>query len=150
MWLWNVLVEQHVKKGKAAQCVDEFIAFVRTAIRVLTKFLFQHPHYVNILFWEAAEQWKTWQRLSYEPDDVGMLNDLVKEAQQNGIVRSDLDPQLFTIFLMSITAGTLRFSGRFGNYRRDTSSGQQEQFIQQVSEFALRGFLHPDHVHHIK
>ena len=98
---------------------------------------------MKILFWEAAEEWKTWNKLDYRPDDFSKLEQLVKKAQSSGIVRQDFDPALFPTLVMTITAGAINFSQRFGSsfWADDERSRQQKRLAEAMVTVIKKSLL---------
>lgn len=145
----------------------QFRSFLTAVVGAMFQFLFEHPRYVNILFWEAAGDWSTWDRLSYRPDDASELIRLVEQAQEAGVVRPDFDPALFPPLVMTSTAGLMRFARRFtgdgGSDSRNVGDGEAESrsaesrvdgerhqqlerhLRDQAVSFLLHGMLHPKH-----
>lgn len=141
---------------------ERFRAFLTAVVEATFKFLFQNERYVQILFWEAAEDWETWNRLSYRPDDASELVRVVERARQAGVVRSDFDPALFPVIIMTSTAGVLRFVRRFGGPDSDGAgtgigtdagvrgvgdeetagaSGRHRRLVDEVVRFVVHGML---------
>lgn len=132
------------KEGKLTSDAATFRRFLEINIRQLYSFLMEHPRYRKILFWEAAEEWKTWNQIAYRPDDMTQLRRLAEEAQRNGLLRRNLDPGLFPIVLMHVTASTLLSYSRFGEILGDTEShGFHEHMADQLVEFIVRGMMEP-------
>lgn len=127
--------------SNAAATPGGFEAFLIGAVEGIFDFLFEHPAYLKILFWEAAEEWKTWNAIQYEPDDVTDLNRLVEAARANGIIRADFDPALFPILIMSATAGAMRFSQRFGSFWGQGSGANEHYDFPETPDAARRRHL---------
>lgn len=123
---------------------QKFKAFLEAMIEALFEFLFEHPRYLKILFWEAADEWKTWNQISYRPDDTTELLRFVQSARDNGIIRADFDPAMFSILIMNVTAGTIRFSDRLGDFLEEGGSAAgRQRMVEQVCQFVTHGLLEP-------
>ncbi|WP_025704737.1 TetR/AcrR family transcriptional regulator [Paenibacillus graminis] len=121
-----------------------FKSFLEAMTREMVLFLMEHPSYLKILFWEAAEDWKTWNQITYRPDDGTQLNDLAIAAKKSGILRQDLDPELFPILIMNVTTTTLQSISRYEHLLDKKDSPQQkEQLIEQISKFIIHGVMEP-------
>ncbi|NLK08967.1 MAG: TetR/AcrR family transcriptional regulator [Firmicutes bacterium] len=121
-----------------------FKTLLADVITLTLEFLFNHPRYLSILFWEAAEEWKTWNSITYHPDDASKLHEVIEQAQSKGIIRADFDPTLFLTFMMSMTAACIRFSHAFGGvWEMGDTKRQQEHLADQVCKFVLHGLLEP-------
>lgn len=124
--------------------VAKFKQFLAEAVEGLFEFLFRHPRYFRILFWEAAAEWQTWNEMTYRPDDTTHLVRIVEVARDNGIVRSDFDPAMFPAFIMSVTSATLRFSWRFGNFWTEGDTDiRRRHMVEQVCRVVIHGLLAP-------
>lgn len=121
-----------------------FREFLEAMTRQTVSFLLEHRSYLRILFWEAAEDWKTWNQITYRPDDATQMHDLALAAQKNGILRQDLDPALFPILIMNVTTATLQSSSRFEQLLGKLDSPQmREQTTQQIAKFIIHGVMEP-------
>ncbi|MEC0168243.1 TetR/AcrR family transcriptional regulator [Paenibacillus graminis] len=121
-----------------------FKSFLEAMTREMVLFLMEHPSYLKILFWEAAEDWKTWNQITYRPDDGTQLNDLAIAAKKSGILRQDLDPDLFPILIMNVTTTTLQSISRYEHLLDKKDSPQQkERLIEQISKFIIHGVMEP-------
>ncbi|WP_379156467.1 TetR/AcrR family transcriptional regulator [Paenibacillus sp. sgz5001063] len=121
-----------------------FRQFLESMIRETVTFLLEHRSYLRILFWEAAEDWKTWNQITYRPDDATQMHELALSAQKNGILRQDLDPALFPILIMNVTTATLQSSSRFEQLLGRLDSPQmREQTTQQIAKFIIHGVMEP-------
>jgi TetR/AcrR family transcriptional regulator len=69
------------------------------------------PHLRQILAWEAAEGWQTYQQLQDllgpNQDKVQAILTFMRRAQAAGIIRADLDPPLIMAFLMNFALSYL-------------------------------------------
>ncbi len=121
-----------------------FKSFLEAITREMVLFLLEHSSYLKILFWEAAEDWKTWNQITYRPDDGTQLNDLAIAAKKSGILRQDLDPELFPILIMNVTTTTLQSISRYEHLLGKKDSPQQkERLIEQIGKFIIHGVMEP-------
>jgi len=120
-----------------------FRRFLEITIREMYGFLLEHPRYLKILFWEAAEEWKTWNQITYRPDDMTQLQELAVAAKQNGILRKDLDPAMFPVLIMNVTTATLQSFSRFENVLGPDSPQMREQTMDQLAKFMIHGIMEP-------
>ncbi|KLI00394.1 hypothetical protein AA984_00310 [Brevibacillus formosus] len=61
----------------------KFRRLLEESIRISYDFLSDNPRYVKIFSWEAAEEWRTWKKISYAPDDILQLYEIAKKAKAN-------------------------------------------------------------------
>ncbi|MGO4545470.1 TetR/AcrR family transcriptional regulator [Paenibacillus sp. 2TAB23] len=121
-----------------------FRRFLETITRETYEFLLEHPRYLKILFWEAAEEWKTWNQITYRPDDITQLHELAEAAKKNGIIRQDFDSAMFPILLMNMTTATIQAFSRYGSMLGKLDSPQmREQTIEQIATFIIHGVMEP-------
>src|SRR5690625_2037062 len=133
----DVLLDESVIEDR-----EKFAVFLRKMIDALFEFLFAHPKYVQILFWEAAAEWKTWNTITYRPDDTTEIVRIVEQARDTGIVRADFDPDMFPAFIMNVTAGTIRFSHRFGEFWPEGETDERKRhMMKQVGDLVVHGLL---------
>lgn len=135
--------------GEKAVDAAGFQLFLTRTVEGIFDFLLDHPAYLQILFWEAAEGWKTWNQLDYRPDDATAAYRLVERARADGIVRADFDPAMFPVVVMAATAGIIRFSQRFGDFWPGGGlpadpAARRQHIISQASEFIKRGIMEPE------
>ncbi|MEK3900263.1 MULTISPECIES: TetR/AcrR family transcriptional regulator [unclassified Paenibacillus] len=130
--------EQQLKDPSA------FKNFVDYWTRQTVSFLLEHRTYLRILFWEAAEGWKTLNQISYRLDDDPQMYKVALAAQRNGILRRDLDPALFPMLAMNMIAMTLQSSSRFEHVFGNLDSPQnREQATSQIVQFIIHGVMEP-------
>lgn len=121
-----------------------FKNFVEYWTRQTVSFLLEHRSYLRILFWEAAEGWKTWNQIPYRPDDDPQMHEIALAAQRNGILRQDLDPALFPLLIMNVITMTLQSSSRFEHLLGSLDSPQiREQTTRQIVQFIIHGVMEP-------
>lgn len=122
----------------------KFRGYLEAATRQIFSFLQEHPRYRKILYWEAAEDWKTWNQITYRPDDVSQLTRLAELARANGIVRANFDPSLFPLLLLNMATATLqsytRLEALLGQKEAERLQGVAEE---QVVLFVVHGMLEP-------
>lgn len=122
----------------------KFKKFLETNTRSMYEFLLEYPRYRKILYWEAAEEWKTWNQISYRPDDLTQLHELAQSAKNNGILRKDLDPALVPVLIMNLTTATLQSFSRFGDLLGNADSEQrQTEIMEQLVQFVIHGVMEP-------
>ncbi|MRN53988.1 TetR/AcrR family transcriptional regulator [Paenibacillus monticola] len=121
-----------------------FRLFLEKITKEIYEFLLEHPRHLKILFWEAAEDWKTWNQITYRPDDITQLYELAAAAKKNGIIRQDFDPAMFPILILNMTTATIQAFSRYGNVLGKLDSPQiREQTIEQISKFIIHGVMEP-------
>ncbi|MNO13823.1 HTH-type transcriptional repressor NicS [compost metagenome] len=121
-----------------------FRSFLESMTRETVSFLLEHRSYLRILFWEAAEDWKTWNQITYRPDDATQMYELALAAQKNGILRQELNPALFPILIMNVITATLQSSSRFEQLLGKLDSPQmREQTTRQIAQFIIHGVMEP-------
>lgn len=126
----------------------KFKLFLETIIRGSYQFLLEHPRFLKIYAWEAAEGWKTWNQITYRPDDITVFYELAKKAKSNGLLRADLDPHLFPILMMYNVLISVqsfpRFMGAFDGASKESESMQWiEHAREQVVKFFVSGVMDP-------
>ncbi|WP_019910848.1 hypothetical protein [Paenibacillus sp. HW567] len=117
-----------------------FQQFLETLTRETYEFLLENPRYLKIMFWEAAEDWKTWNQITYRPDDITQLHELAVAAKQNGILRQDFDPAIFPLLIINVTTTTLQSLSRYENVLGKLES---HQLIDQTAKFVIHGIMEP-------
>lgn len=138
------IVAELLDDDELARDAVKFKTFLATITLSTYEFLLEHPRYRKILFWEAAEEWKTWNQITYRPDDLTQLHELAKAAKSNGILRKDFDPVLFPILVMNVTMAVIQSFSRYGALLGETDSGQrQQEIMEQVVQFVVHGMIEP-------
>jgi len=133
-----------ISDEELASDANKFKEFLGTITRSMYEFLLEYPRYRKILFWEAAEEWKTWNQIAYRPDDLTHLYMLALSAKSHGVLRKDLDPALFPILIMNMTTATIQSFTRFGNLLGDMGSEErQKELIEQLIQFIIHGVMEP-------
>ncbi|WP_339221046.1 TetR/AcrR family transcriptional regulator [Paenibacillus sp. FSL H8-0332] len=137
-------ISELLKDEQVLQDASAFKTFLEYWTRQTVSFLLEHRSYLRILFWEAAEGWKTWNQITYRPEDDPQMHELAMAAQRNGILRQDLDPALFPMLIMNVIAMTLQSSSRFEHLFGSPDSPQiREQTTQQIVQFIIHGVMEP-------
>ncbi|WP_373232987.1 TetR/AcrR family transcriptional regulator [Cohnella sp.] len=138
------IIARLMNEGGVASDAAKFKSFLETTTRSMYEFLLEHPRYRKILYWEAAEEWKTWNRITYRPDDLTHLHELAQSAKSNGILRKDLDPALVPVLIMNVTTTTLQSFSRFGNLLGNADSQQrQKEIMEQLIQIVIHGVMEP-------
>ncbi|USG64390.1 hypothetical protein NDK47_19865 [Brevibacillus ruminantium] len=123
----------------------KFRRLLEEAVRTSYQFLFDNPRYVKIFTWEAAEEWKTWKKISYSPDDIYLFYEIAKKAKKNRILRQDLDEMMLPILMMNMVIPFLQSYKRL-NDRVDHEAARtlsQEDFRDQIVKFVICGVMEP-------
>jgi TetR/AcrR family transcriptional regulator len=121
-----------------------FKSFLEKITRQMYEFLLEYPRYLKILFWEAAEDWKTWNQITYRPDDMTQLHELAIAAKQNGILRRDFDPAMFPILILNVTTATLQSFSRYKEVMGKLDSPEmKEHTMDQIAKFVIYGVMEP-------
>nr|WP_282705054.1 TetR/AcrR family transcriptional regulator [Paenibacillus riograndensis] len=137
-------IAELLKNEKLVTDPAAFKSFLEAMTREMVSFLLEHPSYLKILFWEAADDWKTWNQITYRPDDGTQLNDLAIAAKKSGILRQDLAPELFPILIMNVTTATLQYTSRYEHLLGKRDSPQlKERLIEQIAKFIIHGVMEP-------
>lgn len=127
---------------------DKFETFLVTLVKSGLQFLFDHPRFLKIFAWEAAEEWQTWNQITYRPDDITPFIEIAKKARQNGILRPDLDPLYFPIILMHnvflFTVSLKRFKPVVAAELDETEALEHSK--EQIASFVVRGLMAPSHL----
>lgn len=127
----------------------KFKRYVDTIVKHSYQFMLDHPRFMKIFAWEAAEQWKTWNQITYRPDDISYFLEIARKAKQSGLLRSDLDPLFFPLFLMNnVFFATLSMSRFKSNGLESEFNAEQdvEQAKVQIASFVISGIMHPSHL----
>lgn len=122
-------------RGLAAEC-----------LRVIFDHYQEHPETAKILAWEAAEGWQTFA--SCEPAAAGSWRErafaVIQRAQEEGIVRADLDPRLLFATLMSVPLMHMVSLPRFALMFPDSDFTSPEAITHardQLTGLVLRGIM---------
>lgn len=138
-FITGLLKNEQLVKDPAA-----FRQFLEAMTEQTVGFLLEHRSYLRILFWEAAEDWKTWNQITYRPDDAPEFHELALAAQKNGILRQDMDPAIFPLLVMNVITATLQSSARFEPLLGTLDSPRmREQTTRQIAQFIIHGVMEP-------
>jgi TetR/AcrR family transcriptional regulator len=122
----------------------KFKRLLEQVIDISYRILSENPRYLKIYSWEAAEEWKTWRKISYPPDDISQFYELALAAKKNGILRKDMDPIMFPIFMMNAVIPFLQSFNRFNDFMDNLKwSMSQERFKEQIVKFVINGVMEP-------
>ncbi len=127
----------------------KFKRYITTIVTHSFQFLMDHPRFMKIFAWEAAEEWKTWNQITYRPDDTTLFLEIAKKAKDNGLLRSDLDPTFFPLFLMNnvfFSTLTLTRFKSFGIGMESHTEQDIELAKEQTASFVINGLMHPSHL----
>ncbi|MNG14688.1 hypothetical protein D3C84_984620 [compost metagenome] len=99
---------------------------------------------MKILSWEMAEEWKTWNQITYMPDDATMFYELAKKAQMNGLLRADLDPKVFPSLMLNNVYSSIQSYSRFKPFLNESNSTESiAHYKDQVAQFIINGVMEP-------
>lgn len=122
----------------------KFKQFLEKLIHGSLQFLLDHPRYLKILSWEMAEEWKTWNQITYLPDDATMFYELAKKAQMNGLLRADLDPKVFPSIVLNNVYSSIQSYSRFRPFLNESNSTDSiVNYKDQVARFIIHGVMEP-------
>lgn len=122
----------------------KFKQFLEKMIHGSLQFLLDHPRYMKILSWEMAEEWKTWNQITYLPDDATMFYELAKKAQMNGLLRADLDPKVFPSLMLNNVYSSIQSYSRFKPFLTESNSPDSiAHYKDQVARFIINGVMEP-------
>lgn len=125
---------------------DKFRRLLEQVIGFSYQLLMDNPRYLKIFAWESAENWKTWKKIAYNPEeDFPRLYELALAAKKNGIVRRDLEPMMVPMILMNTVIPFLQSFRRFDEVFPDELMRRlsQEQFKEQIVKFVIYGVMEP-------
>ncbi|OAS18240.1 TetR/AcrR family transcriptional regulator [Paenibacillus oryzisoli] len=122
----------------------KFKQFLEKLIHGSLQFILEHPRYLKILSWEMAEEWKTWNQITYLPDDVTRFYELAKKAQINGLLRADLDAKVFPTILLTNVYSSIQSYSRFKPFLNEShSTASIAHYKDQVARFIIHGVMEP-------
>lgn len=146
----NKMSEERVgdllKDETTASDPDKFRQLLEQVIDFSYQLLTDHPRYLKIFAWEAAENWKTWKQIAYNPDDdFPRLYELTLAAKKNGIIRRDMEPMMVPMILMNTVIPFLQSFRRVSEIFPDDRMPPmtQEQFREQIAKFVIYGVMEP-------
>ncbi len=137
----DLLTDKDVTSDKA-----KFQRLLEESIRISYKFLLEHPRYLRIFVWEAAEEWKVLKSISYSPDDISMYYTLAKKAKENGLIRQNLDPMMFPVLMMNMVIPFIQSYRRINDMVKDEAKWEisEDEYINQIVKFVIHGIMeHP-------
>lgn len=137
----DLLTDKDVTSDKA-----KFQRLLEESIRISYKFLLEHPRYLRIFVWEAAEEWKVLKSISYSPDDIAMYYTLAKKAKENGLIRQNLDPMMFSVLMMNMVIPFIQSYRRINDMVKDEAKWEisEDEYINQIVKFVIHGIMeHP-------
>ncbi|QBD83315.1 TetR/AcrR family transcriptional regulator [Ktedonosporobacter rubrisoli] len=90
---------------------ENFAALIETGIRTAFDSLLAHPHLLRLFAWEAASRWQTLTQILARRESQGKEYEQIRlwfcQAQEAGIMRSDLDPHVVLTLLLSLCQHSL-------------------------------------------
>jgi len=124
---------------------SRFREMLGTVIRNSFRFLMDHPRYLKIYLWEAAEEWRVWKSISYSPDDSILFRRLAESAKENGLLRKDIEPIMVPIVLMNLVIPFVQSYRRLGERMPDglPSELSLEQYQEQLVLIVVYGLMEP-------
>ncbi|MCM3703896.1 TetR/AcrR family transcriptional regulator [Paenibacillus macerans] len=146
----NKMSEEQVgdllKDETTASDPDKFRRLLEQVIDFSYQLLTDNPRYLKIFAWEAAENWKTWKKIAYNPDDdFPRLYKLTLAAKKNGMIRRDMEPVMVPMILMNTVIPFLQSFRRVSEIFPDDRMPPitQEQFREQIAKFVIYGVMEP-------
>lgn len=124
----------------------KFKRLLEEVITISYQFMSEHPSYLKIYSWEAAEEWKTWKKISYSPDDIFQFYKLAQRAKENGIIRQDMDAMMVPIVMMNAVIPFVQSFRRVNNLLKNDDlewTMSQERFREQIVKFVTHGVMEP-------
>lgn len=124
----------------------KFQRLLEESIRISYQFLLDHPRYLRIFVWESAEEWKVLKSISYSPDDISMYYILAKKAKENGLIRQDFDPMMFSVLMMNMVIPFIQSYRRINDMIKDEAKWElsEDEYINQIVKFVICGIMtHP-------
>lgn len=123
---------------------SKFRLMLEAVIRNSFQFLLDHPRYLKIYLWEAAEEWRVWKSIAYSPDDIILFRWLAESAKENGLIRKDIEPIMVPIVLMNLVIPFVQ------SYRRLSETPDKiesmlslEQYEEQLVLIVVYGLMEP-------
>lgn len=137
---FNSVIAEMLGDEELTVSPEKFRRFLEAVIKSSYQFMMEHPNYMKIFAWEAAEEWKTWKQISYSIDDFTSFLQLAHRAKENQLIRQDLDPIMIPILLMN---SIIPFIQSFK--RLDTLKGELNQggFVEQIVKLVIYGVMEP-------
>ena len=124
----------------------KFRTFLEAMLRWIFDFLVANPRLVRILAWEEADGWQTFTKIirQFDITDEYQIQDVLHQAQQAGIIRSDLDPTIVYNLIVLLCSSYLTYIPRFQIASKDedlTSARALEHARETIVKFAVYGIM---------
>jgi TetR/AcrR family transcriptional regulator len=121
--------------------------FVAQSVRWTFDMFLAHPALLRMLAWEAADGWQTYSACPPPPQRWPIAaRDLIRRAQEVGIVRADVDPEMLIANIMGMTLIYLISVPRYQGLFPDKDLGSPEALArarEQIVGLVLHGALDP-------
>jgi TetR/AcrR family transcriptional regulator len=137
--------------GNGAVTATRIHDFAADCFRAVFDYYSSHPQAARIMAWEAAEGWRTFAACAPQTPEgwSTRAGDLLRRAQEQGVVRAELDPVIMFSMVMSLP---LIHIVSLPRYRLIfpaidfTSPEALAHAREQIIELVVRGTLaHPDY-----
>lgn len=124
---------------------SKFQQMLGDVIRNSFQFLLDHPRYLKIYLWEAAEEWRVWKSIAYSPDDIILFRQLAESAKENGLLRKDIEPIMVPIVLMNLVIPFVQSYRRISEMLPEGSQSMisLEQYKEQLVLIVVYGLMEP-------
>jgi AcrR family transcriptional regulator len=105
-----LLADEHLTSD-----ANTFKTFLRTIIRWIFDFMVENPNVARIIAWEVAEGWQTTRKIKshLSNDDEKLYGQLMSKAQESGLVRPGMDPNVMLGITYSACLSYLTFIPRW-------------------------------------
>jgi TetR/AcrR family transcriptional regulator len=132
--------------GEDSVSAQRMRAMAAECLRVIFDYYQEHPEAARIMAWEAAEGWQTFASCGPAATGTWLVRvlALVRRAQEAGIVRADLDPEILLTTMMSLPFIHMVSLPRFALIFPDTDFTSPQAIVHardQITELVLRGIL---------
>jgi TetR/AcrR family transcriptional regulator len=119
--------------------------FLELAVEQYLAFLTEHARNLRMMAWEAAEGWHTFMVGPIKEEErqkfsVTCVVDFLRQAQQTGIIHSDLDPRFLMINIANMCMMYLLTLPRF-QWLFDQPMDDHTYIRRQIVQFILHGIL---------
>lgn len=142
--LFEGLLGEALADSSTTSDPSKFRLMLEAVIRSSFQFLLDHPRYLKIYVWEAAEGWKVWKSISYSPDDMILFCRIAEAAKENGLIRKEVEPIMVPIVLMNLV---IPFVQSYHRLNENTSALpwhiSQEQYVEQLVHIVIYGLMEP-------
>ena len=124
---------------------SKFRHMLGDVIRNSFQFLLNHPRYLKIYLWEAAEEWRVWKSIAYSPDDFILFRRIAESAKENGLLRKDIEPIMVPIVLTNLVIPFVQSYSRLSEMMPDKiqSKISLEQYKEQLVLIVVYGLMEP-------